>query len=391
MDKENPDPAEAMKEQIAYSLNVLGFPKRVTPIEVSDMVNNENGFSIEYAECISWLSTELKTQCGLEECIQPMSEPDDEESFRTEFSIFLRELKCPYPSFSDQSSSQDYSKAFHHLELLAYLCTELQAARISKRVKREGSVSLEKPSLKCQLETTAEALGISEKIFDADSALKVLRFIFEKLKNCMVEVQGAIGEPLFTDELTREQWTEMESLNEQLKVDYRIRAQMLLQRLDVTIQSFSWSDRLKARKPEILAIYNPLRNQLTTHSRVEISDLLAARNDLTFVERASSSNLALTSKLQKLMLVVRPPDRGGRPKDVTRMPQWRERVVEGGGGPARERGRKKKGGKEKRKPWKDEEAKAGPSGSVSMTKKSRKKQKRGSDAEGTEVQDASQL
>jgi len=115
---------------------------------------------------------------------------------------------------------------------------------------------------------------------------------------------------------------------------------------------------------------------LNAISKVGVSSLLAARDDLTFVEKTSNTNVSL-SKLRKAVIIgAGPPDRGGRPKDVLHMPQWKERIVTGGGGPERERrGGKKKGGK---KPWKEDGAGAGPSGSVSMKKRSQRKSKRSS-------------
>ena len=37
----------------------------------------------------------------------------------------------------------------------------------------------------------------------------------------------------------------LEKINERMRNEYTLRRQMLLKRLDVTVQSFKWSDRLK--------------------------------------------------------------------------------------------------------------------------------------------------
>jgi Protein of unknown function (DUF2465) len=44
----------------------------------------------------------------------------------------------------------------------------------------------------------------------------------------------------------------LEQLNTALKEDYALRQRMLLQRLDLTIQSFLWSDKAKARFATLL-------------------------------------------------------------------------------------------------------------------------------------------
>lgn len=51
--------------------------------------------------------------------------------------------------------------------------------------------------------------------------------------------------PLLTASLNDIQWEKIEALNEKLVQEYRTRILLLLKRLDVTIQSFTWSDRIK--------------------------------------------------------------------------------------------------------------------------------------------------
>ena len=53
-----------------------------------------------------------------------------------------------------------------------------------------------------------------------------------------------MGLPLLKSTLTPSQWEIIEYISHALRQDYEVRRQMVLQRLDVTIQSFTWSDRL---------------------------------------------------------------------------------------------------------------------------------------------------
>lgn len=46
------------------------------------------------------------------------------------------------------------------------------------------------------------------------------------------------GRPLLNGVLTEKQWTELEKIQDELDKDYTIRREMLLKRLDCTIQSF---------------------------------------------------------------------------------------------------------------------------------------------------------
>jgi len=55
----------------------------------------------------------------------------------------------------------------------------------------------------------------------------------------------AISRPLLKACLTEKQWEAVILVNHALRQEYECRRQMLLQRLDVTILSFQWSDRAK--------------------------------------------------------------------------------------------------------------------------------------------------
>ena len=50
----------------------------------------------------------------------------------------------------------------------------------------------------------------------------------------------------------------VEEINSQLNQEYTLRRSMLLKRLDVTIQSFGWSDRAKVSLVSLLHVKNDL-------------------------------------------------------------------------------------------------------------------------------------
>ena len=54
-----------------------------------------------------------------------------------------------------------------------------------------------------------------------------------------------LGKALMKSRLSDKQWTNVLAMNEAMAAEYRTRREMLLKRLDVTIQSFQWSDRAK--------------------------------------------------------------------------------------------------------------------------------------------------
>lgn len=47
-----------------------------------------------------------------------------------------------------------------------------------------------------------------------------------------------IGKPLFTGELSDKQWKMLEQMQREMHAEYLMRRQMLIKRLDVTVQSF---------------------------------------------------------------------------------------------------------------------------------------------------------
>ena len=54
-----------------------------------------------------------------------------------------------------------------------------------------------------------------------------------------------ISKPLLKARLSDKQWDNVKFINTALHQEYHCRREMLLKRLDVTIQSFKWSDKAK--------------------------------------------------------------------------------------------------------------------------------------------------
>uniref|UniRef100_A0A3B4AR69 Uncharacterized protein n=1 Tax=Periophthalmus magnuspinnatus TaxID=409849 RepID=A0A3B4AR69_9GOBI len=123
----------------------------------------------------------------------------------------------------------------------------------------------------------------------------------------------------------------LQQVNQLLNSEYQSRRRMLIKRLDVTIQSFGWSDRAKA--------YQPKRHSLRMSSSVDMGSVLAAREDLCHIQKTSSgSSREKTSCAVNKVLMGRVPDRGGRPSEIQapppEMPPWQKRQDGGGWGGA---------------------------------------------------------
>lgn len=148
--------------------------------------------------------------------------------------------------------------------------------------------------------------------------------------------QKRIGKPLFNPKkpLNDEQWHSIAQIQAALEEEYNLRRKVLVTRLDVTIQSFKWSDKIKGKEKDINERYSN-RNQVLEKlqfggQRTDVASLLSARDKLAIIEKTSSANVRKNthSKLQR-HIIGKVPDRGGRALDQQRppqeMPSWQKR------------------------------------------------------------------
>lgn len=150
-----------------------------------------------------------------------------------------------------------------------------------------------------------------------------------------------MSKPLFTPSkpLTNEQWKAVDKFQRELDTEYNMRRQMLLTRLDVTVQSFQWSDRGRSKQDEIESKFSTKRkiaeSMLLAGESTSVAALLAAREDLTIIEKTSNATICTRSDLQKHVM-GQVPDRGGRAHEhvapAKEMPSWANRTPGRGGG-----------------------------------------------------------
>lgn len=150
------------------------------------------------------------------------------------------------------------------------------------------------------------------------------------------------GKTLFapTRPLTFEEWNKLERLQHELDAEYDLRREMLMTRLDVTIQSFQWSDSAKNKSANISECYSNKRQEmeqiLRTKKSTDVIELLAARDDLLYVDKTSSSFVRKNTQtnIQKHIIGM-VPDRGGRANEhqppPPEMPAWQKNRSQGQG------------------------------------------------------------
>ncbi|XP_062296383.1 protein FAM98B [Scomber scombrus] len=289
--------------------------------------------SQEYVDLCRWLSSRLKLLCDVEESIT--SDPDDLESLQVEMSGLLRELHCPHEEVISGILKGSTRDTKDHLKIVLFLSSELQAAHIVRSRHVSDKQQDERPEFQ-ELLKICQTLNLPEPR-DQDAA-GVFSQIQDKVKKVLEDLpDGSIGNPVLKKSLSSEQWEKLHNINTALSSEYECRRRMLIKRLDVTIQSFGWSDRAKAKVDSMAGAYQPRRHSLRPQSMVDTAELLAAREDLCNVVKTSSgSSREKTTCAVNKILMGRVPDRGGRPSEIAapppEMPPWQKRQDGGGGG-----------------------------------------------------------
>ena len=89
-----------------------------------------------------------------------------------------------------------------------------------------------------------------------------------------------LAKPLFNSDLSEDQWKQLMNINKMLSDDFQMRRELLLTRLDVTIQSFKWADYMKKNNNEITNIYQKYRKELPVRSNIKLYKILSAREGI---------------------------------------------------------------------------------------------------------------
>ncbi|XP_061752024.1 protein FAM98B isoform X2 [Nerophis ophidion] len=306
-----------MECDILDSLEQLGYEGPVKG--EADLLQAAKGglTSAEYVDLCRWLVSRLKSLCDLEGSITS----DDVTSMRG----LLKELCCPYDIVKENTED--------HLKILLFLSSELQAAQIAS--SRGNCLQGQNESLASrELRKICETLTVSP--LEGNNVAEVLSLIQDKvdtlLKKCP---NGAVGKPALKQSLSSEQWEKLHHMNTVLSSEYECRRRMLIKRLDVTIQSFGWSDRAKVKVDSMARAYQPKRHNLRAESTVDATTLLAAREDVCNIVKTSSGvNREKTACAVNKIQMGRVPDRGGRPSEIQapapEMPLWKARQDGGG-------------------------------------------------------------
>lgn len=350
-----------MQNDVFDSLEDLGYSGPLLDEGQFAAAIGSTSVTSDFSKLIEWIITELAAVDKLEEHVHSIDSPDDTDSFLTELSGFLRECRCPYKCLTDGPVEQRLSSKENKLILLDYLLSELQAARISATSATQLNNDVVNVSMSDMGEMNAAdllkqmmiSINIPKPPSDVTARLLIDR-LTEKISDLISS--SSVGLPLLKSTLSASQWEIIEYISHALRQDYEVRRQMVLQRLDVTIQSFTWSDRLAHQHDKVGSFYHPIRQKMSSAVKTDISHLLAARDDLLYVEKCSSEKTReRTSCSINRVVMGSVPDRGGRAYELgpppPEMPSFQQRCGGApghrGGNQQRNRGGWSRGGRQR--------------------------------------------
>uniref|UniRef100_A0A182WDB2 Protein FAM98A n=1 Tax=Anopheles minimus TaxID=112268 RepID=A0A182WDB2_9DIPT len=336
----------ADEAQLIYELRNVGYDGPFLDQNYASTAIFAGPQSGEFQDVVIWLTEEIRILGKLDERV---GKSDDANSFVLELSAFLKELTCPYSSLTSGHVSDRLQTLESKLLLLDYLINELMAFKMLESLKpKEKStvITLHESPTAAALKDICITLGMGKPPNNVPP-----KALFERINTSLDEMirksgENRLSKPLFSpkERLTAEQWAKLERVQKDLDTEYDLRRKMLLTRLDVTIQSFKWSNRVKDKEQIIAERYSEKRKLLDTLEAggrdTDIAALLAARETLAIIEKTSSASVRKNtkSKIQR-HIIGRVPDRGGRAYEHNppplEMPSWQTQRNAGGGGGGR--------------------------------------------------------
>jgi hypothetical protein len=120
-------------------------------------------------------------------------------------------------------------------------------------------------------------------------------------------------------------------INDKLKREYKTRREVLLKRLSVTLQCFTWSPKGSDNK---LVIESIVRKRMASMhnftSTIAVYDIFCAHQAIlntTKISDQSSTDRTSGESIRRSIVIGAVPDRGGRPGDRAKMPKFKARVA----------------------------------------------------------------
>ncbi|XP_076237399.1 protein FAM98A [Calliopsis andreniformis] len=327
-----------MELKLLERIKQLGYNGELTEPNKFMEALKQGPKSPEFTKLVAWLADEIAILNDIDETIHAIASADDSSSFLLELSCFLKELGCVNERLMTGNVNSRLATEQDRYILLDFLGAELKASRLIESRKQKTSASMD-----VHVEESDTAKDLKDMLialnFDKPPDDITAEKLFSRLENKLTELlkkvpPELVGKPLITHLFSEKEWKELELIQQELHDEYRMRRDMLLKRLDVTVQSFLWSDRVKSREAELTKRYEETRKFLSAEPEVTFADLLAARDDIALMEKMSNASVRKNTKSEiNSVIIGAVPDRGGRPYEQEppppEMPPWQKDRVPG--------------------------------------------------------------
>lgn len=307
----------------------------------------------EFSSVVSDLVFELGKSHDVSSNVYPLTDEYEYANFASGLEKFLISYGCPYSALTEGPICDRFSSVKNRSLLLQYLCSEIMATRQLSTLKSVGKQSNEHHLMDVDSsEDNVEILSCLQKAFKAlglkmppdDSASTVIysclqKGISDSLSRCPPNHMGKSIIPLTG--ISDRQWSQIIRIAALLQQQYSSRQATLLKRLDVTVQSFKWSDKAKSSLDKITTVYNQIRERMGLIPYPGIPNVLAVRDNMILqIEKTSGTNARrYTSCELNKILIGKVPDRGGRAWELEppppEMPAFKQRQPDRGGGTQR--------------------------------------------------------
>ncbi|KAM7325068.1 hypothetical protein ACRRTK_015321 [Alexandromys fortis] len=302
---------DLMETDILESLEDLGYKGPLLDDGALSQAVSAGATSPEFTKLCAWLVSELRVLCKLEENVQATNSPSEAEEFQLEVSGLLGEMNCPYPSLTSGDVTKrllvqkncllllTFTRSSSLLQVVTGLATAVQLILLCT-VIYPGQSYL---SLKLSTSEASRSYLISEleaaRMLCVNAPPKKAQEgggseVFRELKGICIAL-GMSKPPanitMFQFFSGIEKKEKIEAINQAIANEYEVRRKLLIKRLDVTVQSFGWSDRAKSQTEKLAKVYQPKRSVLSPKGSISVAHLLAARQDLSKILRTSSGSI----------------------------------------------------------------------------------------------------
>eukprot|EP01132_Coremiostelium_polycephalum_P010164 gene10164-12470_t len=272
----------------------------------------EKGYSdFLYQELVSSIGKELSGYYDLQwPNLNEKSEAERVVVLRESLLKLLKELEYPISSINLESESFE-----DRLALLETLFLQLQLIQL-ELYNNENEIEL-----------------FSVQFNNLDNFTQALHAIHSKIQEVVALLpEGYMSEPFFKNTVfSDDEKKKIQDISTSLYQDYTMRSTVLQKRLDVTVESLLWSEKVADKVEDITKTVKYLKSKIPDITHYTYLDLINAHVDILRVVKTSLTGQS--AKSTNVIIVGNVPDRGGRSGDrKLAMPSFHKRVEFGHGG-----------------------------------------------------------